>query len=78
MKYLKKEELIAGCTYLCIARNFDLGVWDGKKFMYIRHKFGQYFEDAEFHLDDEGTVEPLMDITENINILKEKLLKDET
>jgi hypothetical protein len=60
--YLKKEDLIIGESYECDARNFSVGEWNGKVFIYIRTKFGSSFESQENHWDDGppyGTVKPL-------------------
>ena len=59
--YLKKEELEKGATYVCDARNFVEGTWDGEAFVYTRFKFGDEFLDTEQHWDDgapHGTVKP--------------------
>ena len=61
-KWIPKEDLIPETEYLCYARNFEYGVWDGTKFIYVRSKFGSTFLDTEFHWDDGapyGTVKPL-------------------
>jgi hypothetical protein len=63
--YIKKEDLIDGETYICLARNFTKGIWVAEKngFVYLRHKFGQKFKDVEYHWDDGpegfGTVKPI-------------------
>ena len=62
MNYIKKEDLIKGKQYECDARNFTVGTWNGKEFVYLRTKFGQQFDDTELHWDDgepHGTVKPL-------------------
>ena len=59
---IKKEDLIVGKQYKCDARNFTIGTWNGKAFLYDRTKFGSTFEDLEYHWDDGipyGTVKPL-------------------
>jgi len=66
MDYLKKDKLVFGKTYECCARNFTLGVWNGKSFTYIRYKWGNTFYDEEFHWDDGppyGTVKPIKEVT---------------
>ena len=63
--YIKKEDLTIGKKYLCEARNFTEGVWDGQAFEYQRVKFNHTFPDTEFHWDDgapHGTVKPLKEI----------------
>jgi hypothetical protein len=67
VKYIAKPDLIVGRKYRCLARNFDIGVWNGTAFDYLRTKFGQKFMDIEFHYDDGppyGTVRPLELINE--------------
>lgn len=61
-KYLKINELEVGATYICKARNFTEGVWDGKAFNYMRTKWRDTFPDKEYHWDEGapyGTVKPL-------------------
>jgi hypothetical protein len=61
-EYIPKEDLIDGASYYCIARNFKIGIWNGKSFNYTRDKFGTKFVDVEYHWDDgapNGTVKPL-------------------
>jgi hypothetical protein len=66
-RYLMDEEWISkdGCTaggiYLCSARNFNVGCFNGDTFDYTRFKFFEYFPDTEYHWDDgppHGTVMP--------------------
>lgn len=60
-EYIPKDELIVGKKYLCDARNFSVGTWNGKEFEYMRYKFGDRFPDTEYHYDDGapyGTVKP--------------------
>ena len=60
--YIKKEDLIIGQSYYCDARNFTIGVWNGKGFEYNRQKFNTTYLDVEYHYDDgtpHGTVKPL-------------------
>ena len=62
MEYIKKEDLVVGRLYVCEARNFTEGMWNGTEFEYERTKFGQTFTDTELHWDDgppHGTVYPL-------------------
>lgn len=59
---IKKEDLITGRKYQCLARNFTIGTWDGKEFEYLRYKWGDRFKDTEQHWDDgypHGTCKPL-------------------
>ena len=65
VKYLPKEDLLEGMEYYCLARNFTIGMWDGKQFVYTRQKFGDKFLDTELHWDEgapHGTVKPLSPI----------------
>lgn len=60
--YIPKNELIEGKNYICHARNFTVGQWNGKVFLYIREKFGDTFLDSEEHWDEgppHGTVFPI-------------------
>lgn len=60
--YIKKEDLVKGQDYYCLARNFTIGQWNGEEFEYERFKFGQRFPDTEQHWDNGapfGTVKPL-------------------
>jgi len=74
--YIKKEDLIDGETYICWGRNFNMGIWDEKKngFIYLRHKFMDFFEDVEYHWDDgpegHGTVKPLRHKTKGIRLIR--------
>jgi hypothetical protein len=60
--YIPKADLIVGKQYRCLARNFEVGTWNGTGFDYLRCKFGHKFMDIEYHYDDGapyGTVKPL-------------------
>jgi len=60
--YIKQEDLVVGQIYICEARNFTEGMWNGHSFTYNRTKFGSTYPDTEFHYDDGapyGTVQPL-------------------
>ena len=62
MEYIKKKDLVKGYLYKCDARNFTLGKWNGEAFEYTRTKFGDTFQDIEYHYDDGppfGTVKPI-------------------
>jgi hypothetical protein len=62
VKYIAKPDLIVGKQYRCLARNFEVGTWNGTGFDYMRYKFGHTFPDVEYHYDDGppyGTVRPL-------------------
>jgi hypothetical protein len=48
---IKLEELEVGEAYELVARNIRIGIWDGKEFHGIRHKFGGTFMDTELHWD---------------------------
>ena len=61
--WIPKDQCIIGGVYLCKARNFSLGVFNGTGFDYNRKKFGSVFPDVEFHWDDGppyGTVKPFL------------------
>lgn len=61
-KYIPKDQLVVGAEYRCLARNFEVGTWNGTGFDYMRTKFGQKFPDVEYHWDDgppHGTVKPI-------------------
>jgi len=63
--YISKNDMETGGLYFCKARNFNIAIWDGEKFIYTRQKFGSTFEDYEYHWDDGapfGTVKPLVKI----------------
>lgn len=55
-----------GHTYKVDARNFLVGIFNGKTgFIGIRHKFGRMFLDVEYHWDTgapHGTVQPIQEI----------------
>lgn len=60
-RHLPKEGLEVGCEYICDARNFSVGKWNGEKFEYMRTKWGSSFISTEYHYDDGapyGTVKP--------------------
>ena len=53
--WIPKEELKVGITYKGKCRNADKAVWNGTRFVYIRHKFGTSFEEEiECPEDDRG------------------------
>jgi hypothetical protein len=59
--WIPRDELIVGKKYLCEARNFYVGTWNGEAFEYVRYKFGRYYDDIELHWDDDpkfGTAKP--------------------
>ncbi len=52
---IPKEELIVGETYIGDCRNASEAVWNGKRFTYMRTKFGYtYPEDINHFQDDDG------------------------
>ncbi len=62
VKYIPKDNLVIDVVYVCKARNFTTGTWNGKTFSYVRTKFGEEFIDEEDHWDDgppHGTVKPI-------------------
>lgn len=63
--WLTIAELEVGTTYFCKARNFQYGVWNGKRFDYMRQKFGDTFPATEQHYDEGapyGTVKPFIKV----------------
>lgn len=66
-KWISKEDMVIGKLYLCRARNFNQGRWNGSGFDYIRSKFGFTYPAVEYHWDDGapfGTVKPFKVIEE--------------
>ena len=66
-KWIPKEDMIVGKKYLCKARNFTIGTWNGQTFDYMRRKWNSVFPATELHWDDgapHGTVKPLEVIEE--------------
>jgi len=60
-KWIPIEEMQVG-NYLCDARNFDIGYWNGTVFEYERTKWNCKFDDTEEHWDrgvPYGTVRPI-------------------
>lgn len=60
-KWIPVDKLVIGVTYLCKARNFTYGTWNGEGFDYMRTKFGTTYPAVEFHWDTNGaygTVKP--------------------
>lgn len=60
-KWIPLEEMQVG-NYLCDARNFDIGYWNGNVFVYMRTKFTMRYEDTEYHWDTgapHGTCKPI-------------------
>lgn len=65
--YIPKTALVTGRRYYCLARNFEVGTWNGEAFEYMRTKFKDTYLDTELHWDDDekhGTVKPLAIINE--------------
>jgi hypothetical protein len=68
--------MVIGGKYVCIARNFDIGTWNGREFEYMRTKWHEAFPDTELHWDEgapHGTAKPYVLISLNnevINIYK--------
>lgn len=55
VKVLYKKELVKGKDYDGICRNAESALWDGKKFLYNRYKFGYwYLEEINHFEDDDG------------------------
>lgn len=51
---IPKKDLIPGGKYLGSCRNSSEATWDGEKFIYTRHKFGDTFEDKINHFQDDN------------------------
>lgn len=52
---IEKKNLITGKTYLGSCRNSSKATWNGEKFVYIRYKFGDTYEEEINHFqDDDG------------------------
>lgn len=67
-KWIPKDELEVGVLYLCKARNFLYGRWNGEEFEYMRNKWGSTFPDTELHWDDGppyGTVKPFKKVSDD-------------
>jgi len=63
--YLKLEDMKFGQLYRGIGRNFNYGSWNGEGFLGDRSKFGEVFEDLEYHYDSDpkhGTFQPLEEV----------------
>jgi hypothetical protein len=59
--WIPLEDMQIG-NYLCKARNFEVGYWNGERFDYERTKWNCKFDDTEEHWDrgaPHGTVKPL-------------------
>ena len=62
IEHIPKKDMIKGRYYICKARNFKVGYWNGSVFEYKRTKFNTEFDDIEYHHDDcapFGTARPL-------------------
>ena len=52
---IPKEKLITGKRYEGACRNASEAEWDGEKFTYKRHKFGDVYDESINHFqDDDG------------------------
>lgn len=49
---LDKDELVVGRTYKGLCRNATEAVWNGQRFEYTRHKFGDSFTEQINHPED--------------------------
>jgi len=50
---IPKNQLIIGHTYYGKCRNSEKAEWDGKKFNYIRNKFGAVYTEQINHFEDD-------------------------
>ena len=66
--YIALKDCKKGFVYLVYARNFFIGLFDGKDgFVGIREKFGDKFLFTEYHWnnkENDGTVIPIREISE--------------
>jgi|TARA_Y100000310_G_C20677619_1_gene814004 hypothetical protein len=65
--YIAKKDLKKGAHYICDARTFYVGRWNGEKFLYIGTHYNTYVMDEALYWDDHpkyGTVKPLKEIKE--------------
>lgn len=54
-KWIPKDQLEVGARYVGTCRNATDALWNGKVFLYTRHKFGHTFqEEIECPEDDRG------------------------
>lgn len=53
LRAIPKEELVIGQYYLGECRNASIARWDGKHFVYTRHKFGGTYEETINHYEDD-------------------------
>lgn len=75
-RYIPMKNLVRGAYYICKARNFLIGKWNGEAFDYMRHKWGNRFQDVEYHWDYDdryGTVKPFEMIEEPTDDVKREL-----
>jgi hypothetical protein len=66
---IPKSDLVPGCKYKGTCRNAEEAVWDGTRFIYIRHKFGDSYPQYIFHPDDDEVYD-VFTPTEFINDFK--------
>lgn len=48
-----KSELVEGRVYKGVCRNADEAVWNGRVFVYDRHKFGYTYKEKINHYEDD-------------------------
>ena len=48
------DKLVVGKTYIGDCRNASEAVWNGKRFVYERHKFGDVFEEEINHFQEDN------------------------
>lgn len=61
---IPKSELVLGCMYKGTCRNASMAVWDGRKFIYERHKFGDTYNEYICHPDDDDIYDVFVPLTE--------------
>lgn len=51
--HIPKSELVTGAYYQGMSRNSLIALWSGKKFVYLRYKFGGWISDEINHPEDD-------------------------
>ena len=50
---IPKKDLIKDRHYVGSCRNADKALWNGEKFVYIRHKYGRFYPEEINHFEDD-------------------------
>lgn len=72
---LKKEELKKDSYYYGTCRNSNVSKWDGKRFIYMRYKFGTSFPEEINHLSDDDDYDLFIPLKEIIEFPEEYRIK---